>query len=105
VIWLAAEMFNLDPDLAQPDIEQVPPVAAIRAEYDTGFREDFELAAVGDLKDAISIRPCNNYLQWLHCIPDAQGPRRITAHDRDLARESKEFGRAIEWSRHGILAA
>ena len=89
VIRLAAEMFNLDPDLAQPDIEQVSPVAAIRAEHDAGSRENFELAAIGDLKNAISIRPGNNYLQWLHYIPDVQGPGGVTAHYGDLARESE----------------
>jgi len=48
-------MFNLNLNFAQPDFEHIFPVATIRPKNHARFGKYFELAAVGNLKNAPTV--------------------------------------------------
>ena len=83
-------MLNLDTNLAEPYLKQVPPVAPVGAKYNVRFRKDLELAAVGDLEDAVTIGSGDDHLSRLDQISLIQRPK-IASLDGNLASKRNQF--------------
>lgn len=86
-------MLNPHTDLAQPDLKQVSPIAAIGAENHMRFGKDFELAAIGDLEDAVTVVAGDDHFSRFDQISLIQRPK-IPSLDGNLAGKRHEFGRA-----------
>ena len=67
---LSAQFLNVDPDVAQPDIEQVFPVALAGAELHVRVGVDFERAAIGELEKGAAGRSGDDHLAGLDAVAD-----------------------------------
>jgi hypothetical protein len=92
VIGKAARMLDLNPNFTQPDFQQVFPIAAIGAEHDVRFGENFEFTAIGDFEDAVAIGTGDDYLFRLNQIAGVQSPRAVVFKEGNLAGERNQFG-------------
>ncbi len=96
VIGQAAGVFNLDADFAEPDFEEIAPVAAIGPEDDFRFGEDFKSTAVGNLENAVAVNAGYDDLFGLDQIADVEGPGGVVFEDGKLAGPGKQFRGTVQ---------
>ncbi len=70
VVGLSAQFLNVDPDVAQPDVKQVFPVALAGAELHVRVGVDFECAAIGELEKGAAGRSGDDHLAGLDAVAD-----------------------------------
>jgi hypothetical protein len=87
IVRQAARMFDLHPDFAQPDFEEVSPVSSVGAKNDVRFGENLKFAAIRDLEDSITIGPCHDHLFRLDEVAEIQSPGGAVPHDGNLPGE------------------
>jgi len=92
VVGKAARMLDLNPNFTHPDFQQVFPIAAIGAEHDVRFGEDFKFAAIGDFENAVAIGAGHDYLFRLNQIAGVQSPGAVVLQEGNLASERNQFG-------------
>jgi hypothetical protein len=92
IVGHSAEVLDLHSDFAEPDFQQISPLAAGCAEDYFGIREDLEFASVRNPEDSPPISACDHQLLRLHQIACMESPRGGIPHYGDLPGETEQFG-------------
>ena len=91
VIRQTADVLDLNFNLAEHDLKQIFPIAAIIAEDHLGIGVDVKCAAVGDMENGIAVSPGNDGLLWLNRIARTERPGGTIAQDGNLTRKRNYF--------------